>query len=73
MEMGPIRNQKFDFLATSQCLVKIDRDNKKSKSSTDNQIYGLPANQFSPSAGTTLLCLVKIDERQQKIKIIHTN
>jgi len=33
------------------------RDNKKGKSSTptDNQIYGVPANQFSPSEGTTLL------------------
>jgi len=43
---------------------------------TDNQIYGLPANQFSPSASTTLLpsqCLVKIDEGQQKIKIVRTN
>jgi len=35
---------------------------------TDNQIYGVPANQFSPSAGTTL-----IDEGQQKIKIARTN
>jgi len=33
---------------------------------TNNQIYGIPANQFSPSAGTTL----KIDEGQQKIKIV---
>jgi len=33
------------------------RDNKKEKSSapTDNQIYAVPANQFSPSAGTTLI------------------
>jgi hypothetical protein len=37
--------------------VKIDEGQQKRKSSapTDNQIYGLPANQFSPSAGTTLL------------------
>jgi len=35
---------------------------------TDNQIYAVPANQFSPSAGTTL-----IDEGEQKIKIVHTN
>jgi len=30
---------------------------KKENSSTptDNNIYGIPANQFSPSAGTTLL------------------
>jgi len=45
---------------------------------TDNQIYAVPANQFSPSAGTTLLANVfrlKIDEGQQKIKIkiVRTN
>jgi len=27
----------------------------RNSSPTDNQIYGLPANHFSPSAGTTLL------------------
>jgi len=34
----------------------LTRDNKKEKSSapTDNQIYALPANRFSPSEGTTL-------------------
>jgi len=37
---------------------------------TDNQIYALAANQFSPSPGTTL---VKINKGQQKIKIVCTN
>jgi len=46
---GPRSNQesKFDFLA----LVEID----KKSAPTDNQIYWVPANQFSPSAGTTLV------------------
>jgi len=50
------QESKFDFLATHQCLVNLTRDNKKEKSSapTNNQIYGIPANHFSPSAGTTL-------------------
>jgi len=48
------QESKFDFVATRQCLGKIDEgQQKKSSAPTDNQIYGLPANQFSPSAGTT--------------------
>jgi len=42
--------------------VKIDEGQQKikifctkSSTPTDNQIYAVPANQFSPSAGTTLL------------------
>jgi len=31
MEMGPIRNQKFDFLAIRQCLEKIDEGQQKIK------------------------------------------
>jgi len=42
------QESKFDFLATRQCLVKIDEG--KSSAPTGNQIYEVPANQFSPSA-----------------------
>jgi len=52
------QESKFDFLATRQCLVKIDegqQKNKKSSAPTDNQIYVVPANQFSPSPGTSLV------------------
>jgi len=49
--------------------VKIGGGTKLS-APTDNQIFMLPANQFSPSARTTL---VKIEEAQQKIKIVCTN
>jgi len=42
MEIGPLRNQN------GYCLVKI-------VSPTDNEIYAVPANQFSPSPGTTLV------------------
>jgi len=32
MEMGPMRNQNFDFLVTGQCLVvKIDKGQQKNK------------------------------------------
>jgi len=32
MEMGPMRNQNFDFLVTRQCLVvKIDKGQQKNK------------------------------------------
>jgi len=34
--------------------MKIDKGQKLS-APTDNQIYGVPANHFSPSAGTTLI------------------
>jgi len=51
MEIGPIR-KKFDFLATRQYLVKIDEaQQKKLSAPTNNQIYAVPANQISPSAG----------------------
>jgi len=53
------QESKFDFLATRQQLEKIDGGQQKLKvvgprQPTDNQIYAVPANQFSPSAGTTL-------------------
>jgi len=51
------RESKFDFVATRRCLVKIDEGQQKIKivrQSTDNQIYAVPANQFSPSASTAL-------------------
>jgi len=35
--------------------VKIYEGQIKSSAPTDNQIYAVPANQFSPSAGTTLV------------------
>jgi len=37
----------------------LTRDNKKEKlsSPTNNQIYGVPANQISPYAGTSLVSL----------------
>jgi len=46
----------------------LTRDNKKEKSSapTDNQIYGLPANQFYPSADTTL-----VEKNENKLEIEH--
>jgi len=52
------QESKFDFLATRQQLEKIDGGQQKLKvvgprQPTDNQIYAVPANQFSPSAGTT--------------------
>jgi len=56
MEIGPIRNQNLIFWPLANVLGKLTRDNKKEKSSalTDNQIYAVPANQFSLSAGTSL-------------------
>jgi len=45
METGPIRNQ--NLMASGQ---KIGQQKNKNCP----QIYGVPANQFSPSAGTTL-------------------
>jgi len=47
MEIGPIRNQNLIFWP-------LVRQQKKLSAPTDNQIYTVPANQFSPSAGTTL-------------------
>jgi len=40
--------------------VKIGEAEQKIKSSapTNNQIYGVPANQFSPSASTTLVTIL---------------
>jgi len=41
---------------------------------TDNQIHAVPANQFSPSAGTTLIgTALKIEGGQQKLKIVRSN
>jgi len=55
MEIGPIRNQNLIFWPLVHVLWKIDEGQQKKLSRpTDNQIYGLPANQFSPSPGTTL-------------------
>jgi len=54
MEIGPIRNQNLIFWPLASVLGKIGEGHKKLSAPTDNQIYGLPANQFSPSAGTTL-------------------
>jgi len=57
MEIGPIRNQNLIFWPLANDFGKLTRDNKKEKSSapTDNQIYVVCANQFSPSASTTLV------------------
>jgi len=54
------QKSKFDFLAIRQQLGKIDGGQQKLKLSapTDNQIYAVPANQFSPSPGTTLTVYV---------------
>jgi len=58
------QESKFDFLATRQSmrLVKIFvippqflPSKIKIVSTTDNQIYEVTANQFSPSADTTLV------------------
>jgi len=50
------QESKFDFLTTRQCLVKIDEGQQKRKIVRTNRQSNLrvPANQFSPSAGTTL-------------------
>jgi len=57
------QESKFDFLATHQCLVKIDEGQQKIKIVQDNtNIYVYK-----------YICLVKIDEGQQKIKIVCTN
>jgi len=55
------QESKFDFLTSHLCLVKIDKGQQKRKIvlPTDNQIYPLPANHFSPSAGTTLVASPK--------------
>jgi len=45
MDNGPNQKSKFDFLAAQQ-KIKIIRS---------NQIYGVPANQFPPSTGTSLV------------------
>jgi len=45
------QESKFDFLATRECLVRIDEGQQKIKI-VCTQIYGLPANHFSPSAKT---------------------
>jgi len=49
-------------------LFRFQQGQQKSSAPT-NQIYAVPANQFSPSPGTTL----KIVEAQQKIKIVRTS
>jgi len=56
MEIGPTRNQNLIFWPLANVWRKLTRDNKKFKSSepTDDQIQGIPANQFSPSIGTSL-------------------
>jgi len=69
---GSNQESRIDFLATRQCLVKIDEGQQKIKIDEGQQkkknrphqmtnnpvnlivVYGVPANQFSPSAGTTL-------------------
>jgi len=52
MEIGPIRNQNLIFLPLAndggQQKIKIVRTNQQSN-------LGVPANQFSPSAGTSLV------------------
>jgi len=47
------QESKFDFLATRQQLRKIGDGQQKIK--IVRQIYEVPANQFSPSPGTTLI------------------
>jgi len=65
---GSNQESKFDFLATRQCLVKID------KGLGWRQDNGNRSNQESKfDFLATRKCLVKIDEPQQKIKIIRTN
>jgi len=44
------QESKFDFLATCEKWQK-----RKLSAPTNNQIYGVPANQISPSAGTSLI------------------
>jgi len=46
-------NQESKFGHSPMSSVKID-EGEQSSAPTDNQIYAVPANQFSPSAGTTL-------------------
>jgi len=59
------QESKFDFLATRQCLVKIDRGTTKNKNMSNQE------SKFNFLA--TRQCLVKIDKGQQKIKIVRTN
>jgi len=60
----------LNFWPLANVLRKLTRDNKKQKSSapTDNQIYAVPANQFSPSTGTTL-SLVNLKQPENQILI----
>jgi len=46
------QESKFDFLATRQCVVKIDEGQQKIKIIRTIRV---PANQFSPSPGTSLV------------------
>jgi len=51
LEIGPIRNQNLIFWPLAVRTIFIFCC--PSSAPTDNQIYRLPANQFSPSPGTT--------------------
>jgi len=66
------QESKFDFLATRQQLVKIE-GGQKSSAPTNNQIYGVPANQFSPSAGTTLLNIPFLEWGFSQIYFCHSS